>query len=296
MRTLALLVLGTLLLVSPALAGPRRCGDDVGGRAVPCDCGDLLVSSRTLSDADPITRRVCPGTGLLVDVPANASATLALGGHVLAGSGRGAGIQVVRGGAQGLTVTGPGTVRGFGVGVLAPTGTLAQASEVTASDNRGDGFNMAVDGAGLTGCTARRNGRDGFALRGRRYRLDGNRALENRRYGFALVGRDGAIAGNEAVGNGRDGFRVSGRGHALEAPVATANGADGIRAHVARGRVSGALATGNRGDGLRATGADLDVARNQARDNRGGIDVRGARVRDAGGNRAESCRVGGACR
>src|SRR5690242_14867186 len=56
-------------LAVPALAG-RRCGDDVDGRRVPCDCGDVLVSSRTLSDDDPITARVCPATGLVVDVPA----------------------------------------------------------------------------------------------------------------------------------------------------------------------------------------------------------------------------------
>src|SRR5690348_10627410 len=59
-----------LALATPALAG-RRCGD-----AVPCDCGDVLVSSRTLGDDDPITRRVCPATGLVIDLPAGSRATL----------------------------------------------------------------------------------------------------------------------------------------------------------------------------------------------------------------------------
>src|SRR5690348_5421139 len=79
MRALAAGLL-SLALAAPALAG-SRCGDDVAGRSVPCDCGDVLVSSRTLGDADPITTRTCPATGLVIDVPAGQQATLALGGH-----------------------------------------------------------------------------------------------------------------------------------------------------------------------------------------------------------------------
>src|SRR5439155_27270199 len=88
MRALALLpgLVCCALRVGPAAgAGPRRCGDDVDGRPVPCDCGDVLIGSRTLGADDPITSRVCPGSGLLVAVPTGApAATLVLGGHVLA--------------------------------------------------------------------------------------------------------------------------------------------------------------------------------------------------------------------
>ena len=49
----------------------RRCGDDVDGhgRAVPCACGDLLVSSRALGAADRLTHTRCRAMGLLVAAP-----------------------------------------------------------------------------------------------------------------------------------------------------------------------------------------------------------------------------------
>jgi len=298
MRTLAPALL-LLLLAAAVHADPRRCGDDVGGHRVPCDCGDVLVSSHTLGPDDPITSRVCPGTGLLVDVPPERPATLAFADAGLKGSGHGYGLQVRSGGDGGLKVSGPGTIQGFDIGVFAPTGGLAGAAELTVSDSRSDGFNVGADGTVLTGCTAGSNGRDGFALRGMGYRLEGNRALGNGRYGFVLRGRDGTVGDtsrNEATGNGRSGFQVSGRGHDVQGPVATANGGAGIRAHVAAGRIRGAVTTANGGAGLRAVGHDLDLAGNEARGNGGGIQMRGARVRDGGGNRAEDCRGGGACR
>src|SRR5882724_7182171 len=297
MRPLAVAVL-CLALTWGTPAGAARCGDDVDGRSTPCDCGDVLVGSRTLGDADPITTRVCPGSGLLVNVPAGGSATLALGGHVLAGSRRGFGIQVLAGGDAGLTIVGPGGVRGFDVGILAPGGGVARVSDVTAAENATDGFRLVGEGYVVTRCEALRNGRDGFALDGRRFVADGNRALANVRHGFQLAGRDAGIngvAGNEAAGNGRDGFHVRGRGHDLEGAVATANGRHGIRAHVPQGRVAGGVASANGRRGIRAAGADLVVTGNEARDNRSGIELRGVGVRDAGGNRSE-CGAGKPCR
>ncbi len=235
-----LLALGLLCLVvaSPGLADAGRCGDDVDGLSVPCGCGDVLVSSRTLGDDDPITTGVCPGLGLLVRIPPETrGATLELGGHSLAGSGHAVGIQVLAGGADGLTIRGPGAVSGFDTGVQATNGSLARVTEVAAERNRHDGFLVAGAAFAVTECEAARNGRDGFSLRGLDYRLDGNRASENGRHGFNLAGRDGTIgdgAGNEAAGNRRDGLRVSGRGHALAHPIATANGGHGIRTHLRR--------------------------------------------------------------
>src|SRR5213593_4078207 len=124
MRLLAPAVL-CLLLVSPALAGARRCGDDVDGQSVPCDCGDLLVGSRTLGDDDPITSRVCPGDGLVVRIPGGAAGVLDLAGHVIAGSGHGVGIQMLQGG-EGFTISGPGSVTGFDTGVQATAGAIAR--------------------------------------------------------------------------------------------------------------------------------------------------------------------------
>ena len=303
MRSLLLpgLVCCALLVVPAAAAGPRLCGDDVGGRAVPCDCGDVLVGSRTLGADDPITSRVCSGSGLLVAVPAGApAARLALGGHVLTGGGRGVGIQVVSGGVGGLTIAGPGGVRGFATGIQAVNGTLARVADVVAADNTADGFVVAGEGFAVIASEALHNGRDGFVLRGRRYHVERNRALANGRHGFVARGHEAAIggeAGNEAAGNGREGFRVHGQGHDVARAVATANGGDGVRARLSDGRIAGSLAASNRGVGLRAGGHDLTVGDNDARDNGGGgLDVHGARLRDDGGNRGERCRVGAACR
>src|SRR5438445_3223415 len=202
MRPLAIAVFCLALWAPHARAA--RCGDDVDGRSTPCDCGDLLVGSRTLGDTDPITTRVCPGSGLLVNVPAGRTATLALAGHVLAGSRRGFGVQVLAGGDGGLTILGPGGVRGFDIGILAAGGGVMRVTDVSAAENASDGFRLAGEGYVVTGCEAVRNGRDGFALGGNRFVADGNRALANARHGFQLAGRDGGIgsaAGNEAAGN-----------------------------------------------------------------------------------------------
>src|SRR3989442_1144966 len=207
MRSFVLALLCCALLAPAATAGPSRCGDDVGGHAVPCDCGDVLVGSRTLGADDPITSRACPGAGLLVAVlPGGPAATLALAGHVIVGSGHGVGIQVVGGGAGGLTITGPGGVRGFATGIQAVNGTLARLADVVAADNVADGCIVAGEGFAIIGSEASHNGRDGFVLRGRRYRVERNRALANGRHGFLARGREAAIggaAGNEAAGNGR---------------------------------------------------------------------------------------------
>jgi hypothetical protein len=300
MRRLPLAVLCTFALVTTVHAGPRRCGDDVDGRgrAVPCDCGDVLVGSRTLGGDDPITTRVCPGTGLLVDVPPSRSATLSLAGHALVGSGRGFGIHVAAGGAGGLTIAGPGTVRGFDVGVFAPAGQLAAVTDVTVAESRSDGFRLNGQAYAVRGCEALANGRDGFVLGGVGYRSEQNRALGNKRHGFRMSGRNGRIGGdqgNETSGNRRDGLRVRGRGHDLRGAVATANGRRGVMARFAEGRIADVRTEQNAERGLRAAGARLVVRDNVAHEQRG-IDVRGAAVHDDGGNRAVACRVGGACR
>jgi hypothetical protein len=255
MRWIGPRVVVLCLVLSGGLAhAVRRCGDDVDGRAVPCDCGDVLVSSRTLGGDDPITSRTCPGAGLLVDLPPGRSATLALGGRNLVGSGRGYGVQVFRGG-DGLAIVGPGAVQRFGVGVFANRGGVTKIADVTAAENAGDGFDIVGDGYAVSGCEAVRNGRDGFALRGRGFRVDGNRAAENARNGFAAAGRAatiGAARGNESAGNGRDGFRIRGRGHEVDAATASGNRRHAVVARGAGNRIADAAASGDRGPARRA--------------------------------------------
>jgi hypothetical protein len=300
MRSLSLPILCTLALATIVHAGPRRCGDDVDGRgrSVPCDCGDVLVGSRTLGDDDPITTRVCPGTGLMVVVPSHRTARLVLGQRGLVGSGGGFGIQIVGSDPAAVTIVGPGSVRGFDVGVFAPAGQLESITDVTAADNRSDGFRLNGNGYAVTRCEALANGRDGFVLGGVGYKSERNRAIGNRRYGFRAAGRDAAIGGtggNEASQNGRDGLRVRGRGHDVRGVVATGNGRRGVAARIADGSISDARTRENRDRGLVAAGARLTVSGTETQEERG-IHVRGNAVRDGGGNRAASCRIGGPCR
>src|SRR5262249_17521509 len=139
------------------------------------------------------TTRVCPGSGLLVNIPAGRAATLALGGHVLAGSRRGFGVQVVAGGDGGLTILGPGGVHAFDIGILAVGGGVARVTGVTAAENASDGFRLLGEEYTVTRCEALRNGRDGFVLGGSRFLTQANRALANGRHGFQVAGRDGGI-------------------------------------------------------------------------------------------------------
>lgn len=313
MRRLALAALACAVLSSAAAAAPRRCGDDVDGRgtAVPCDCGDVLVSSRTLGDSDAITHHRCSGTGLVVDVPADhPSPTLRLGGHLIAGDGRGFGLEVVGGGQTGLRLVGPGEIRGFDDGVFARPSTFAAAQDVLVTDGVGDGFVVGGDGFVLEGCEASRNGRDGFTLRGSGFRLDGNRAYYNGRYGFRIAGSGaqmGTTAANEASGNGSGGIVLLGRGHDVAGAVANANGGDGIHSRAHTARIDGAVATGNQRDGVHGAGGTLVVSDSVGAQNGGaGIAVRGRWARDGGGNVAAGngtsatgrpeCRVGAPCR
>jgi hypothetical protein len=204
-------------------------------------------------------------------------------------------------------------VIGFTTGVQARRG-LAAVRDVSATGNTADGFDLAGDGYEVRHCEATQNGRDGFALRGRGARVDGNRAVENRRHGFHVAGREadfGAELANHSLENSRDGLRVKGRGHVLAQPVANANGGAGIRARVSHGRIERAHTEANAADGLHAAGAGLSVTDSVASANGGsGIAVRGAKVVDAGGNRADGnqrrrrervvpgaeCSVGASCR
>jgi hypothetical protein len=140
----------------------------------------------------------------VVDVPAGRpAATLDLAGAVITGDGHGVGIQVLGGGDGGLTIAGPGEVRGFDVGILAPGRGLVRIVDVLARDNRRDGFDLTGTGYAVTNCEADHNGRDGFRLRGVAIRLDGSRATDNGRQGFRIIGQQAEAPTllSEASGN-----------------------------------------------------------------------------------------------
>jgi len=69
------LVCCALLVAPAAAAGPRRCGDDVGGRAVPCDCGDDSITALAGNDANTCTADSCdPVFGCINEPVADGSA------------------------------------------------------------------------------------------------------------------------------------------------------------------------------------------------------------------------------
>jgi hypothetical protein len=275
-----------MLLVARANA-MRPCGDDIDGHGkhVTCSCGDLLVSSHTLTPADHVTHGACPGTGLLV--AADGPVTLDLNGRTVSGTGQGAGVLVVKGR---LDLVGPGTIDGFEHGVIARgSAALGSVMAIRSVHNRLDGFFAEADGYTIQGSVAEENGRDGFALGGSAYAVDGNRAVGNHRYGFNAWGMGahlGGGLGNEAAFNGMLGFYLRGMMHEMVGATATGNNGDGVMASVMQTLLTDVHAAGNAGDGLQVMGMAIAIGASTADDNRGyGISVMGMDIDDRGGNR-----------
>src|SRR5438094_4047287 len=161
-RALGLLMAAGLVLAAGRASAMHRCGDDVGGKAVACRCGDLLVSSRTLGAADAVTQKPCAGNGLVV--AASGPVRLDLGGRTIAGNGQGVGVLVVRGT---LSLVGPGSIERFETGVRAQgEAPLASVVAVRLAGHRLDGLVAQGDGYSIEGSVAEGNGRYGFKLVG----------------------------------------------------------------------------------------------------------------------------------
>jgi len=278
------------LLFSVLLAGRAaamgRCGDDVDGHGtrVACACGDLLVSSRTLTPADHVTHKSCPGNGLVV--AADGPVTLSLDGRDLQGDGQGVGVLVLRGT---LTLQGPGTVGGFQTGVFARgPAALGSVVGVRLAGNTLDGIFADGDGYSIQGSVAESNGRDGFATGGNAFALDANRAVGNHRYGFSVWGMGAHVGGglgNEASSNGMAGFYVMGMMHEFAGATAVGNGGPGFSAAVMHTLLTDVHASANARTGIYAMGMNIAIGASTSDDNRGfGIWVMGMDLDDRGGN------------
>jgi hypothetical protein len=214
-RLLPLLAL--LLVATPAVA--RRCGDDVGGRRVPCACGDVVVSSVRLDARHPVTQSACAADGLVVD--GAPGLVVDLGGSTITGSGRGVGLSFT--GHDGAELRGPGTIEGFDSGVVARRDALGQVSDVVARGNRSDGFRIVGSGFAVLRCEATQNGRQGFVLRGDAFHVEGCQATDNGRDGLDVAGAGAVLdaqAGNVASGNHRAAARVRGKDNAVDPALA----------------------------------------------------------------------------
>jgi hypothetical protein len=294
-RALALGALLVALAAGAAVAG--RCGDDVDGRDVPCGCGDVLVSGVVLAD-DPIADSVCQDDGLIVRIenPAR-SALVDLRGRSLRGSGRGAALRVLAGGAGGARLVSsgaPARLSGFEDGVVArgPDAIAALADVLIERPSR-DGLRLSGANFEVRRVEVRDAGRDAFVLNGRGFLIAGTRALGSRRFGYSVMGDSGTIGLPDAAviadGSGQAGFNVMGAGHVLENCTANDGRKDGLHLQAAHLAVQDCTARDNGGGGIVGVGSTWRMAGNRALRNGGdGIAVRGARIEDAGGNHGEA--------
>src|SRR6266404_1720837 len=172
------LSLALSLVSMPAAA--KLCGDAVEGKRVPCACGDTVVTDVALSD-DPVTTTVCSGDGLIVRAAdASTAITIDLQGKTLRGTGHGAGVWLLLGGAEGarlISTGGRATIDGFRDGIVGHgSGTVAVIENVVVARNARDGVRVNGFGYQVRASEARDSGRDGFSLGGKSFQLTSTHA------------------------------------------------------------------------------------------------------------------------
>jgi len=101
------------------------------------------------------------------------------------------------------------------------------------------------------------------------------------------MGHSGTLAKhNKAIQSGGAGFMVSGGGHSLVDCEAVDGMKDGFEVVASDLTIERCVAENNRGSGLGGHGARWNLSANQAVGNGGdGINVRGGKLADLGGNR-----------
>ncbi|HYC00793.1 MAG TPA: right-handed parallel beta-helix repeat-containing protein [Candidatus Limnocylindrales bacterium] len=257
-RVFALVALAAALLPM-ASARAAECGDDVAGRRVPCACGDIVVSDTALSATDPVVSERCSRDGLFVATPAGQHGIrLDLSGLSLVGQGIGAGIRVVRGGSEGVTIIG-GTdatraqIAGFETGIAASGSTaVREIRNVDVVANHKDGLKVRSSGLRASDVSALRNGRSGLRVTGHGARLKDVQAADNAGTGIRLHG-SGATVDGVVTGNAGSGARLTGRGHDLSASEVIGNGGAGVEASGRGHAISGATIGDNAGGDVRGS-------------------------------------------
>lgn len=252
-RPAVLVMFVTMSLPLPSAAQAAFCGDDVSGLRIACACGDDVVSDTVLSSSDPVVAERCSGDGLVLVAPAGSDGiTLDLGGHSLAGSGRGVGIRVVRGGALGSVILGGGDagqaraeVANFRTGISASgRSALLELRGVHVHHNVADGVRIHSSGTRVEDVEASDNGRDGASLFGHGLEVSGVVAERNLSDGLQVRGA-GSTVDAETRANRRHGMIVSGRGNRVDALRSDGNGGAGLSTTGSRHEVGDFRAEGN---------------------------------------------------
>lgn len=305
--------LAVVLSLMAGEASARLCGDDVDGKDVPCSCGDTVVSDLVLTN-DPVTVLRCRNEALIVRAPVDKeSLQIDLNGKTLRGRGRGSGVWVMyggRGGARVFSSGGAAIVEGFGDGIVGRTkGVISLVDNLTILNSKRDGIRVFADRTEIRNCETRNSGRDGFSVRGAQWVIKSSKAVESRRFGFNASGEGGSLGVRRgalvAEKSGRAGFNVSGTSHRII--DCTASGGDnGILATGAAHEINGCATFDNKEHGIRGSAGSSRISNNSAeRNGTAGIEFRGNRLRDLGGNvafdngdpqgtrPAKQCEIGG---
>jgi hypothetical protein len=285
-RLLALPLLataGVAVLASPP-AGAKQPGVPV---PPPITCGSVITTDVRLT-ADLID---CPGSGLVVGAP---GITIDLGGHVIDGTGIGAGVDD-EAGHDDVRITN-GTVREFVFGVNLFEVSDSRVDRIAAIDNL-DGVKVAraddleIDrvaasdnvGAGVEitfseGVTVRRSAAAGNGLWGVVDRFsEGSRFVDNvfvanEAPGLTIDRTGGAVAErNMVMGNSSDGIELVALEDArIARNLVVLNHGNGISVDQAGNTLTANWAIGNGGIGIAAADGTIDGGRNHATGNVGG--------------------------
>ena len=263
------------LLTLQALPG-SILAKDCGG-PVPCECGDTLVASRTLSGVDPITTTVCPGDGLVVE---GNNLTLDLGGHTIQG-GPSSGVGVVVDGLSSSDIRG-GTVSGFEFGIQGFEVRSSHISSLRLLDNRGVGLDLCcqstanviehllIEGGGLA-VRINDSGRGGSTLRSMTIRhTEGIVASGGIPESEGLTPPGNVLVNNRIEDTRGDGMVVRGFRNIIARNVVIRSAGDGIViAQFGNNTVNNNQVTFSGGHGLRFEGREHTVFRNVAKNNGG---------------------------
>src|SRR5262245_5257101 len=235
------------------------------GGVVPCACGDRVVTSRTLTPADPVTTTVCTGNGLFV----GPGVTLDLGGRTITGDGAGidAGITI-EGGANNVVIRG-GRVTGFFTGITTFTSTTGSTLTDLQIISNGAGINISASDTTVTKSVIRRNEADCLFV------LDGpalqdlntvtlNRCEDNGGTGLVVTGVLNTIARNVLLRNGGSGADINGEGHTIDRNQSKYNGGAGYEILGQNHRVTLNIAQSNGADGFAVSAEGSTFERNSS--------------------------------
>ncbi len=280
----------TAVLAGPAILA-AAVGASVplaaGAQADAISCGTVVTSDVRLT-ADLLD---CPGSGLVIGAP---GITIDLAGHVVDGTGSGAGIDNEAGHDDVSIVR--GTVRDFQIGVhlfqtsggrverisarsnmlgviiarsadvqldtVQATGNVSNGIDVTFSERIAVRRSIAA-GNGLSGIVDRFTEDSTYAR---------NTVTGNSSPGLVLNGSDGVVAlRNLATANDSDGIELTLVEDAvLDRNTAAANSGNGIFVDQAGNSLTRNRAVDNLGVGIAAPDGTLDGGRNRAKGNLGG--------------------------